>query len=100
MALTIICDHGYLYCYREPTESDANRYLSAGYRVPTLVNERDPSVYQYARGNVPPRYPMPALQTDTLYWRLPQLGQRWLDTRVTVMHLIAAWQLWMQGYRH
>jgi len=42
------------------------------------------NAYHYGIG--PARYPVPALQTDTLYWRLPN--------GTPVQQLIAAWYLW------
>jgi hypothetical protein len=59
--LTIIVSHPYLYVYRELTEADITRYIFNGYRPPSIERERNPDVYKYARGELPPRYPVPAI---------------------------------------
>lgn len=59
--LTIDHQGPYAYVSRSPTDSECNRYIGNGYRPPSLVNERDPNVYDYARGKRPPNYPVPTL---------------------------------------
>lgn len=60
MTYTIIRNGDYLYAYREPTQSERDRYIRNGYTPPPLVSERNPPAYQYARGETEPNYPMPA----------------------------------------
>lgn len=58
-----------------------------------------PTVASYLIGIDPPHYQVPALQTDTLYWRMPKLGQTWIDHPLRLSELIAAWHLWRRGHR-
>lgn len=50
------------------------------------INER-----RYTLGFYPPNYPVPALRTDMLYWRMPAYPTH---------ELIAQWYLWRQGAPH
>jgi len=44
----------------------------------------------YMRGAYAPHYPVPALRTDMLYWRMPSYPTN---------KLVAQWYLWAQGWR-
>lgn len=48
------------YVYRLPTHKDQMRYLRNGYICPDLVREERSAVYQYARGELKPNYPVSA----------------------------------------
>lgn len=51
----------YLYVYHKTTEAEALRSISNGYKPYEWERERDPEVYQYLRGEIPPNYPVPAI---------------------------------------
>lgn len=83
------------------TVSNARRYAD----VPTVVHLDHgytqfygPDGYwtmdkvMHCMGDLPAKYPVPALMTDTLYWRLPK--------GTNVNELIAAYYLWRQGRPH
>lgn len=79
--LTIRSVRGYLYVYRPLTEADTWRYIRNGYNPPPsgLEREGDPHVYQYARGETQPRYPMPAIRQGF------EFGQSWPDGKCVLI---------------
>lgn len=75
MALTIKHFHPYAYVYRDVTWEDVCRDISNGYSSLALELERNPLIYEYARGNMPPNYPMPVLIAPRKYNN--DYGNRW-----------------------
>lgn len=89
--LTIDHQGPYAYVSRPPTDSECNRYIGNGYRPPSLVNERNPNVYDYARGKRPPNYPVPAIPT--------RINYDWSSLHAGKLLAIEYWQRNRYGFR-
>lgn len=61
------------YVSRPPNQADIIRYIRNGYEPPELVSERDATIYQYLRCEVPANYPVPAIRQRT-FESLRKLG--------------------------
>lgn len=62
--------------------------LKGRFRFTVCDKPMTPKERAYALGDLPPRYLVPALMTDMLYWRMPSFPTK---------NLIAGWFLWRQG---
>lgn len=64
----LICAAGkYLFVYHKTTEAETLRSIGNGYKPYEWERERNPEVYQYLRGEIPPHYPVPTLIKRTYY---------------------------------
>lgn len=59
--LTIDHSSGFPIVYHDATENERLRHSANGYRPFERELERNPFVYRYARGDMPPNYPVPAI---------------------------------------